>query len=147
MSRTYVLLVWRARAEIEGGSWALVGGYVDPGDTVVQTVHNETWQEAAKRVGSLALFRIVDNPSRRNEPAENISHVFVSTVPDQETYGIVEVDDPDRGVQHAQWFALDALPTEEEMAFDHRRILAEYQADPTTYPLSIFMSGEQPATA
>lgn len=140
-SGTHILLVWRAGKEIEGDKWALIGGYVDQGKSVVGTVHEETRQEAGRRVGSLALFRIVDNPNRRNDPSQNISFVFVGTVPDPEIYGEVEVDDPDKGVTKVAWFPLDGLPPEEALAFDHHGIVQAYRTDPTVYPLSIFMSG------
>jgi len=69
--------------------------------------------------------------------------VCASTVPDPADYGEYEVADPDRGVTKACWFALDALPSEDLWAWDHGEIVRTYQADPTTYPMSIFMSGPQ----
>lgn len=142
-SGTHILLAWRAGEEIEGDKWALIGGYVGQGKGVAETVHEETRQEADRQVGSLALFRIVDNPNRRNDPSQNISFVFASTVPDQESYGEVAVSDPDRGITKAVWFPRDDLPPEESFAFDHHEILQAYLADPTVYPLSIFMSGPE----
>ena len=139
-SMTHILLVWRSEAEIEGGKWALPGGYVDPGDTVVGTVHNETSQVTGQRLGALALFRIVDNPHRRNEQVGDISFVFASNVEDPDTYGEFMVDDPDRGVTKARWFELADFPPEEATAFDHYQIVMAYRDDPATYPLDLFIS-------
>lgn len=142
-SRTHILLVWRGDKEIEGNKWALVGGYVDPDATVQSTVEAETGQETnQKQIGAVALFRVVDNPNRRNETAQNISFVFVSEVPDPPVYGEITVTDPDQGVTKARWFPLDALPAEEEMAFDHHRIVTQFLVDPTSVydPTLIFMS-------
>lgn len=135
-SRTHILLVERAKDEIEGGFWALIGGYLEHGMTLIETVEAESREEARiQRLESLALFRIVDNPNR---DAGNVSCVFESVVGDREEYGEVQVADPDGGVVLARWFPIDQPP--QRMAFDHAAILTEYLADPTTYPLGIFIS-------
>lgn len=147
-ARTHILLVRRAAKEIEGGKWALPGGYVDPDETVAGAATKETEEEAsvpAEALGSIALFRIVDNPDRVGEAAQNISAVFVSVVPDNivESHLAAQTPDPDGGTDEARWWhRLDGLP---EMAFDHRQIIAEFTANPTTYPLEIFMSTARPA--
>lgn len=141
-SRTHYLLVLRSEGEIEGGIWALVGGYVDPGRTVVETVEAESAEKAGvRRLGSLALFRIVDNPDRHKEAAGNISFVFVSEVDDPAEYGDVAIVDPDGGTQHARWFPVNERPRGDAMAFDHSLVLDAFEADPTTIPVNrVFMS-------
>ncbi|HSW65620.1 MAG TPA: NUDIX domain-containing protein [Bacillota bacterium] len=140
-SGTHVLLVWRGEKELEGNKWALIGGYVDPDRTVAETAKNETHEEAATRIGSLMLYKIVDDPRRRNEPNQNISAVCVNTIEDQTTYGELEVNDPDQGTTRARWFGRDELPSEAEMAFDHHKILTAYMTEPSNvYPMSVFMS-------
>lgn len=140
-SRTHYLLIFRSEGEEEGGMWALPGGYIDPGKTAVETVEAETAEEAGvRRIGSLALFCVVDNPNRYKETAGNITFVFVSEVDDPEEYGDVIVDDPDGGTQRARWFPIGGRPRGDAMAFDHDLLLDAFEADPTTYPLKIFMS-------
>lgn len=139
-SGTHYLLVLRSGGEIEGDLWALAGGYVDQGKSVVETVKAENAEEAGvRKMGSLALFRVVDNPDRYKETAGNIAFVFVSVVDDPEEYGDVAVTDPDGGTQLARWFPKDERPRGDAMAFDHGLILDAFEADPTTYPLDVFM--------
>lgn len=147
-ARTHILLVRRAANEIEEGKWALPGGYVDPNETVVGAAIKETEEEAsvpAEAIGSIALFRIVDNPDRRGEAAQNISAVFVSVIPDHivQNHVLNQTPDPDGGTEEARWWhRLDGLP---EMAFDHREIIAEFTANPQTYPLDLFISTARPS--
>ncbi|HZM63802.1 MAG TPA: NUDIX domain-containing protein [Candidatus Saccharimonadales bacterium] len=142
-SRTHILLVYRSPGEIEGDKWALPGGYVEPDETVTGAAKKETEEEGGlpqKALGNIALFRIVDNPNRRNERAQNISAVFVTVIDDETAFSQVQLQaaDPDGGTNEARWWhRLDGLP---EMAFDHREIIAEFTANPTVYPLDIFMS-------
>ncbi|MBI3630764.1 MAG: NUDIX hydrolase [Candidatus Sungbacteria bacterium] len=52
-----VLLVRRARSLLEGGKWALAGGYVERDETLAQAVAREVFEETGYRVSDITLLR------------------------------------------------------------------------------------------
>src|SRR5258708_9556765 len=74
-----LLLVKRTEKLLEGGKWALVGGYVERDENLLQTVEREIGEETGYTVKDITLLCIRHNPDRPHEDRENISFVFFCT--------------------------------------------------------------------
>ncbi len=125
-----ILLVKRAQKFLEGGKWALVGGYVERGETIQEAVVREVFEETGYKVVGLVLLRIVDSPNRPAEDRQNISFVYYCTALEQA--GV-----PDDENSELRWFSLNALPPEDKTAFDHMeniRAYREYLKSPFALP-------------
>ncbi len=107
-----LLLVRRATKLVEGGKWALVGGYVERDETIEQAARREVLEESGYEVGELQLVTVRDNPDRPNEDTQNISFVFIADALEQKTQ-------PDWEVTEIAWFEVSSLPPRDEIAFDH----------------------------
>jgi ADP-ribose pyrophosphatase YjhB (NUDIX family) len=115
-----ILLVKRADGILEAGKWALVGGFVEPNETLVQTVEREVFEETGYKVSDVCLLTIRDNPDRPHEDRQNIAFVFVCNAQEKE-------GESDWEVVEQTWFSFDALPPEEQIAFDHMKNIQLYQ--------------------
>ncbi len=107
-----ILLVKRAPHLLNGGKFALVGGYVDRDETTIEAAIREAEEETGYRITINKLLRIKDNPNRKGEDRQNISFVYLATVIDK-------ISEPDDESTDVRWFDLHELPSEEEFAFDH----------------------------
>lgn len=95
--------------------WALPGGFVDHGETVEEAAVREAKEETGLDITLIRQFHVYSDPSR-DKRGHMMSTVFLaraSGVP-------VGADD----AKEARGFAPDDLP--EDMAFDHREIIADY---------------------
>src|SRR4051812_2832045 len=72
-----ILMAKRAAGMLEGGKWALIGGYADRDETLPQTAEREVREETGWSVKDLQLLRINDNPNR---PHEALSGIFKAAV-------------------------------------------------------------------
>lgn len=115
-----ILLVKRASKLLEGGKWALVGGFVDRDETIKEAVTREIMEETGYMVEGITLLRIVDVPDRPAEDRQNISFVHFCTAKEK-------VGTPDNESDEQRWFSLSSLPVESEMAFDHLSDIGLYQ--------------------
>ena len=115
-----ILLVKRANKLLEGGKWALPGGYMDRDETATKATAREVFEETGYRVSALTLLTIIDHPRRRNETRQNISLVYFCTALEKEGSSDWEVEDQ-------QWFDLNKLPDDEQIAFDHAEMIALYK--------------------
>jgi 8-oxo-dGTP diphosphatase len=109
-----VLLIQRANDPF-AGSWALPGGFVEPGERVKAAAARELAEETTIEADTLELLDIYDTPGRDPRGA-TVSLVYVLR-------SDVELDA--RGgddAREARWFALDALPA---LAFDHAIVIAD----------------------
>jgi ADP-ribose pyrophosphatase YjhB (NUDIX family) len=107
-----ILLVKRTGRLLEGGKWALVGGFVDRDETTAQAAAREIHEETCWTVKDITLLKINDNPDRPKEDRQNISFVYVCQA-------LEKTGEPDDESDDQQWFALDELPPAEQIAFDH----------------------------
>jgi 8-oxo-dGTP diphosphatase len=96
--------------------WALPGGFVDYGETVDAAAHREARQETNLELTDLKMFSVYSDPAR--DPRQHtITTVFIA-----QGHGLLKGGDD---ASQAQVFNLDNLP---ELAFDHKKILKDYQA-------------------
>ncbi|MBI2029958.1 NUDIX hydrolase [Candidatus Gottesmanbacteria bacterium] len=107
-----ILLVKRVGKLLEGGKWALVGGFVESDETLEECLVREIKEEAGYTVKDIKLFRIIDNPDRRNEDRQNISFVYLA-------WADKKIGEGDWETEGQKWFKLDNLPPKEDIAFDH----------------------------
>jgi ADP-ribose pyrophosphatase YjhB (NUDIX family) len=124
-----VLLVKRAQNFIEGGKWALVGGYMERDENLHQAVEREIFEETGYRVANITLLTIRHNPDRPNEDLQNISFVFFCNALEKE-------GQPDNESDMQQWHPLDSIPP---LAFDHTQNVTLYlQYKRESFALPVF---------
>ena len=116
-----ILLVRRTPKLLEGGKYALPGGYVDPHETLEACVLRELKEETGYTAHIEKLLFIVDNPHRKNDARQNLSFVY-------KMKSFKKEGTPDWENTEVGWFSLDALPSETDMAFDHASIIKKYLA-------------------
>lgn len=113
------------RADVKGlgmsevGKWALIGGFFDRDETIVQAVKREVMEESGWEVDNLQLFRINDNPNRPHEDRQNVDMIFIVSA-------IKQITKHDDEVKELKWFPLDQLPSADQIAFDHGQDLQMY---------------------
>jgi 8-oxo-dGTP diphosphatase len=97
--------------------WAIPGGFVDVGESIEQAARREAQEETALQVTLMALLGVYSDP-QRDARGHTASAVYVAAA---------------RGTPRAQddaaaigVFSPENLPA--NLAFDHRRILADYLA-------------------
>lgn len=107
-----IALVKRAKRLDEGGKWAIPGGYMNRDETIKEAVVREALEETGWKVKVGKLFRIKDDPIRLGEDNQNIAFVYLAEA-------VIEIQESDHETDELRWFALDNLPSENEIAFDH----------------------------
>ncbi len=115
-----LLLVKRSKKLLEGGKWALVGGYVERDENLLQTVEREVREETGYTIKDITFLCVRHNPDRPNEDRQNISFVFFCSA-------AMHVGESDWEVEDQQWFSFDKLPDEKMIAFDHMKNIEFYQ--------------------
>ena len=132
LDKEKILMVKRAPHLSNGGKYGLIGGYVDRGETAVGAVRREVREETGYEISAIQLFRINDNPQRKNEDRQNIALVFLAKPGNK-------VGSSDSESTEVRWFQLDALPKDEEIAFDHKEQIELYiKYQKQKFPLPIF---------
>jgi len=114
-----ILLAKRAPHLSEGGKWCLPGGYMDRDETTIEGIRREVREETGYDSHVLSLVRIIDRPDRPREDRQNVEFTFV-------VQPLKKISDTDKETSELQWFALDKIPPEAEMAFDHWESVAIY---------------------
>lgn len=108
-----VLMVKRAGKLLEGGKWALAGGFADRDESISEAIEREVMEETGWKVKNIRLLTIIDNPDRPKENhRQNVSFVYICEADKK----VAEADDES---DDQRWFALDSLPPKEQIAFDH----------------------------
>ena len=106
---------------LESGKWSLIGGFADRDENLAGTAKREVMEETGWTINNIRLFNIVDNPKRpKDNGRQNVSIIFIANAVHQTPVVTEEVTDLD-------WFDLDHLPPEKEMAFDHNDSLVLYK--------------------
>jgi 8-oxo-dGTP diphosphatase len=113
--RRAVLLIQRDR-EPFAGSWALPGGFVEPGERLLEAALRELREETGLALADATFVGVYDAPER--DPREHtIATAFVALL------GGVRPEASARDDARAvAWVPIDALPA---LAFDHATILAD----------------------
>ena len=121
-TKSQVLLALRSSLISEGGKWALIGGYVERDETLVQAVQREVLEETGYTTTEPKLYKIIDNPHRPKEDRQNISFIYVCEA--LEKTGAADWESTQQ-----KWFDLSSIPLDEEFAFDHGTSLRSWIAD------------------
>jgi len=126
-----ILLVKRAAKLLEGGKWGLIGGFVGRDENIKEAAKREVFEETGYRIENITLLAINDRPDRPHEDRQNIAFVFFANAKKKEGKS-------DWESTSQEWFPLDALPKEEEVAFDHYKdikLYIEYKNKNVTLPI------------
>lgn len=127
-----ILLVRRARGQINEGKLTLPGGFMDRDEDSQEASIREVKEETGLIVKILFLFHIIDTPDRVKEDRQNVEFRYVT-----EVVGGKEATSNE--TSELIWITEKTLPSEDDFAFDHRRTLLkyfEYLKNP--FPLPIF---------
>lgn len=109
-----VLLIQRGNDPFRG-SWALPGGFLEPGERLEECARRELREETGLEAQALELLGLYDTPGR-DPRGWIISAVYVARPSEQS-----EVSGGDDAAD-ARWWPLSEPP---ELAFDHDRVLAD----------------------
>ena len=119
VKKNSVLMECRAKHLVEGGKWALVGGFMDRDEHILDTVMREALEETGYRIRIVKLLYIADSIHRDASNRQNVALVFVA-------YPEEKIGEPDEEVTKLQWFDFDHLPQKEDIAFDHLHHIEQY---------------------
>ncbi len=111
---------FKGRKILESGKYSLLGGFFNRDEDLVTAAKREVLEESGWEIESLKLLQIKDNPDRPHEDRQNVSFVFVAEAK-------ILVGRSDEEVTHLQWFDLDDLPSQDQIAFDHGESLELYR--------------------
>ncbi len=100
-----VLLAKRAN-EPKKGQWDMIGGFVDPGETVPQAARREALEETGLAIRRLRRLHQAPGEYRPGQPTLNFMYVAEAVGDPQALDDVAEVG----------WFPFDALP---ELAWPH----------------------------
>lgn len=116
-----ILLVKRAGPWVETGKWALPGGFLDRDETSREAAVREVKEETGYESEVIKLFTVNDSPRRPHEQnRQNVALVYLMKP-------LKKLGDHDHEISETKWFALDALPPAEDMAFDHLETIKLYK--------------------
>ena len=115
-----VLLVKRALELVQGGKWAIVGGFADRDETMAQTAIREAMEETGWKIDDPVMLKISDDPYRKGEDRQNVVFLYFADA-------VEKTGEPDWESTEQKWFPLDEIPAEVEMAFDHTEYIELYK--------------------
>lgn len=116
-----ILLVKRSENIIEGGKWAVPGGYIKRGEIISNAVLRELKEETGWSGEIISLFRINSNPNRPNDNGrQNVMMEFL-------VKPIEQIGTFDSEQTQIRWFDFDEIDLE-NMAFDHMLIIGHLKS-------------------
>lgn len=115
-----ILLIKRADSLLEGGKWALPGGFLDRDETTIDATKREVMEESGYEVTDITLFRIIDNPDRPHEDRQNVAFIYICQAGEKN-------GKHDWEVSAQKWFDLNNLPEKSQIAFDHYENIELYK--------------------
>ena len=118
---------------LEGGKWALPGGFLDRDETAGQGALRELQEETGWEGEVISLFKVNTNPNRPHEDRQNVALDFIIKP-------VKQIAKPDSEVTEIAWVPLDALPPLSEFAFDHGesiKLYLEYRKKVFALPLVV----------
>jgi ADP-ribose pyrophosphatase YjhB (NUDIX family) len=104
-------LLWQRAQEPSAGSWALPGGYLEPGETLEQSIR----RHLAEKVDVRELAHL-EQLETRSEPDRTPHEWQLATA----YLGLVPSDADPRVPDDTEWHRVDDLPP---LAFDHKAIV------------------------
>lgn len=107
-----VLLVKRAEWLLEGGKWALPGGFMDRDETLAECARRELLEETGYECKNLQLLTLDSRPNRRNDDRQNVTGVFICNPADR-------VQEPDDESTDIEWFEMSSVANSSDIAFGH----------------------------
>lgn len=111
----YVLLVQRGNPPFKG-YWALPGGFLEDGETLLECARRELYEETGLTVSTPGhLVGVYDNPGR--DPRGRVIGIVYTFVINGPPPSVTGGDD----AAHARWFPVTQLPS--AIAFDHAQVL------------------------
>lgn len=118
-ARDRILLVKRAPHLLNGGKYAMVGGYLDRDETAEQAMIRELSEETGYEGKIVRLFKVIDNPNRKGEDRQNVAFVYIVEAGNK-------TGKSDNEVSEVRWFRFDEMPPESDFAFDHYETVSGY---------------------
>jgi 8-oxo-dGTP diphosphatase len=112
MSDGKVLMVKRAEFLVEGGKWALPGGYMDRDERLADIARREFLEETGYECANLRLFDLDSRPDRPGNERQNVTAVFLVDVGNR-------VADPDHESTEMAWMSFDEIAQRDDIAFGH----------------------------
>ncbi len=117
-----VLLIKRKNRPFQD-MWALSGGFMDMNENLIETAKRELYEETGIVLNDLTFFGIYDQPDR-DPRGRTIGIVYYAFVNENITFKAGD------DAKFAQWHYINELP---ELAFDHNKILNDFQEKILTY--------------
>jgi ADP-ribose pyrophosphatase YjhB (NUDIX family) len=127
-----ILLGQRAAHLAQGGKWGPLGGFLERNETMAEGVEREVMEESGYRVRVDELFYVSDDPNRAAEDRQNLSFVYLAEA-------LEKIAEHDSETAALQWVPIEALPPDDQIAFDFAiplRLLQDYRRQ--QFPLPYF---------
>ncbi len=114
-----ILLVKRAKHLIQGGKWAIPGGYVDRDESLEMAAVRELKEETGLDGQIVRLFKMIDDyKTSGKDDRQNVKFIY-------EVKADGKVNGSSEG-EEVKWFDVGKIPKESEFAFDHFKIVKEF---------------------
>lgn len=138
-----ILLIQRKAGGVEGGKWAIPGGFIDtdaqrgeefrfgretPKEAALREVQEETnldlstVPDIGSRLKEVGAYEGNSRDPRDNEESWSKSYAFTITLQDEDGIDFSKMRGMD-DASDAKWFSIDKIPT--NMAFDHAKIIRD----------------------